>query len=69
MASLVKSTHRNGDTILTQREINLAYGLKDKKESILINHSILLLFCKLHIDVHVDFFHVWAHKHALNHKY
>ena len=37
--SLVKETHRNGDTNLTEREIDLAYGLKDKKESILINHS------------------------------
>ena len=39
VASLVKATHCNGDTNLTQREIDLAYGLKDKKESILINHS------------------------------
>ena len=36
---LVTLTHRNGDTNLTQREIDLAYGLKDKKTSILINHS------------------------------
>ena len=39
VASLVKESHRNGDTNLTQREIDLAYGLKDKQESILINHS------------------------------
>ena len=39
VASLVKSTHRNGDTNLTQREIDLAYGLKDKMANILINHS------------------------------
>ena len=30
VASLVKVTHDNGDTNLTQREINLEYGLKDK---------------------------------------
>ena len=39
VASLVKETHRNGDRNLTEREIDLAYGLKDKMESILINHS------------------------------
>ena len=38
VASLVKAAHRNGDTNLTKREIDLAYGLKDKMESILINH-------------------------------
>ena len=40
VASLVKAAHRNGDTNLTEREINLAYGLKDKQESILISHTI-----------------------------
>ena len=40
VTSLVKATHHNGDTNLTQREIDLAYGLKDKKASILINQSI-----------------------------
>ena len=39
VASLVKAAHCNGDTNLTQREIDLAYGLKDKQESRLINHS------------------------------
>ena len=39
VASLVKGSHRNGDTNLIEREIDLAYGLKDKMESILINHS------------------------------
>ena len=67
MASLVKGTHHNGDTNLTQREIDLAYGLKHKQEIILVNHTIF--FCKLHIDVHVVFYLVWMHKHALNHKY
>ena len=28
VASLVKATHHNGDTNITQREIDLAYGLK-----------------------------------------
>ena len=28
--SLVKVAHHNGDTNLTQREIDLSYGLKDK---------------------------------------
>jgi hypothetical protein len=40
VASLVKATHHNGDTNLTQREIDLAYGLKDKHASILISHTI-----------------------------
>ena len=40
VASLVKAAHRNGDTNITQREIDLAYGLKDKQEIILINHTI-----------------------------
>ena len=39
VASLVKATHHNGDRNLTEREIDLAYGLKDKIASILINHS------------------------------
>ena len=39
VASLVKATHRNGDRNITEREINLAYGLNDKIASILINHS------------------------------
>ena len=39
VASLVNATHRNGDINLTEREIDLAYGLKDKMVSILINHS------------------------------
>ena len=30
VASLLKAKHRNGDTNLTQREIDLAYGLKEK---------------------------------------
>ena len=30
VASLVKAAHRNGDTNLTKREIDLAYGLEDK---------------------------------------
>ena len=30
VASLVKATHRNGDTNITQREIDFEYGLKDK---------------------------------------
>ena len=54
VASLIKAAHHNGDTNITQREIYLAYDLKDKKESILINHTNFC-FCK-HIDVHVDFF-------------
>ena len=65
VASLVKATHRNGDTNLTQSEIDLAYGLKYKQSSILINHTIYL-FCK-HVDVYVDFFPI-RNKNALNHK-
>ena len=54
VASLFKAAHHNRYTDITQREIDLAYGLKDKKESILVNHSNLF-FCKLHIDVHIVF--------------
>ena len=39
VTSLVKAAHRNGDTNITEREIDLAYGLKDKQVSILINYS------------------------------
>ena len=39
VASLVKEAHRNGDIDLIEREIDLAYGLKDKIANILINHS------------------------------
>ena len=60
VASLVKATHHNGDTNITQRKINLVYGLKDKQENILINNSTF--FCKLHIDVHVDFFPTWKNQ-------
>ena len=38
-SSLVKAAHRNGDRNIIGWEINLAYGLKDTMESILINHS------------------------------
>ena len=44
VASLVKEAHCNGDRNLTEREIDLAYGLKDKMVRILINpykHFIL----------------------------
>ena len=34
VASLVKAAQHNGDNNLTEREINLAYGVKDKMESI-----------------------------------
>ena len=39
VASLVKSAQCKGDRNLTEREIDLAYGLKDKMASILINPS------------------------------
>ena len=32
--SLVKEAQRNGDNSLTEREIDLAYGVKDKMASI-----------------------------------
>jgi hypothetical protein len=40
VASLVKEAHRNGDTNVTEREIDLAYGLKDKQVIILISNTI-----------------------------
>ena len=39
VASLVKVAQRNGDRNLTEKEIDLAYGLKDKMASILIKKS------------------------------
>ena len=36
VASLVKEAHRNGDGNLIEREINLAYGLKDKQVSMIL---------------------------------
>ena len=44
VASLVKATHRNRDTNITEREIDLTYGLKDKMARILINHSKYFIF-------------------------
>ena len=44
VASFVKAAHHNEDTNLTQREINLEYGLKDKQERILMNHSNSFFF-------------------------
>jgi hypothetical protein len=35
VSTLVIESHCNGDTNLTQREIDLAYGLKDKQESMI----------------------------------
>ena len=42
VASLVKEAHRNGDSNVTQRVIDLAYGLRDKQGriNILITHII-----------------------------
>jgi hypothetical protein len=40
VASLVKEAHRNGDTNVTEREIDLAYGLKDKQVIVLISNTI-----------------------------
>ena len=39
VSSLVKAAHRNGDRNITERQIDLAYGLNDKMESMLINQS------------------------------
>ena len=36
MAALVKEADRNGDGNLTEREIDLAYGLKDKQVSMIL---------------------------------
>ena len=45
--SLVKAVHCNGDTNLTQREINLAYGLKYKQTSILINQIFFVVVANI----------------------
>jgi hypothetical protein len=44
VATLLKEAHCNQDTNLTQREIDLAYGLKDKQEIIIFTHIMLQLF-------------------------
>ena len=59
MDSSVKEAHRNGDGNLTEREIDLAYGLKDKEVSMIfsshnISHNI---FNYVDIHVHLDEFH------------
>ena len=36
VASLVKEAHHNGDANLTEREIDLAYGIKDKHVSMIL---------------------------------
>ena len=59
VASLVKAAHRNGDTNLTQREIDLAYGLKDKQESILINQSNYYFFAN-YIFMYMLFFSMYG---------
>ena len=41
VASMVKASHRKLDTNITQREINLPCGLKDKQTIILINHTFV----------------------------
>jgi len=56
VASLVKESHRNGDTNITQREIDLEYGLKHKHASILINHIYYLINFN-YIDVQFEFFY------------
>ena len=38
VATLLKEAHCNQDTNLTQREIDLAYSLKDNKKIILFTH-------------------------------
>ena len=43
MASVVEAAHRNGDRNITEREIDLAYGLQDQIASMLINHSIYFI--------------------------
>ena len=53
MASLVKSTHRNRDTNITEMEIDLEYGLKDNQESILIIHTIKKISNYIDVNVHL----------------
>jgi hypothetical protein len=48
VSTLVIEAHHNGDTNLTQQEIDLAHGLKDKQASILfIQYNFIMLFHKL----------------------
>ena len=41
---LVKVAHRNGDRSLTEREIDLTYGLKDKQEIILSKKNLQISY-------------------------
>ena len=50
LSRLVIEAHHNGDTNLTQREIDLEYGLKDKQESMhLFTQYFIHLFHKLYL--------------------
>ena len=44
VATFLKEIHRNQDTNITQREINSAYGLKDKHARILFTHITFYFF-------------------------
>jgi hypothetical protein len=43
LSELVREAHRNGDANVTQREIDLAYGLKDGQAS-KFTHFIQLIY-------------------------
>ena len=64
VASLVKETRCKGDIILTERDNDLAYGLKHKKARILISHTIIF-FSNILMYTFISF--LAYHKHALNH--
>jgi hypothetical protein len=58
VSTLVRESHRNGDTNLMQHEINLAHGLKDKQASMLfIQYNFIMLFHKLLMLVSMFFSH------------
>jgi hypothetical protein len=45
VSKIIKTTHRHQDQfhVLTSREIDLAFGLKDKQESKLFTHIFLVI--------------------------
>jgi hypothetical protein len=44
VSTLVIEAHRNGDTNLTQQEIDLAHGLKDKQQACYSSNIISLCY-------------------------
>ena len=60
MSSLVKVAHHSEYTNLTQREIDLAYDLKDKQEIIYIHPYLCILSKHKYVyKLTIHFLYVW----------